>query len=84
MRPEKYREKMIAPMVQAVAELVEQGRFDERHLKKLALPVRFGKVIQVLFNLIGHRLINGFWDGQLKANKAYEKRSDKPYLEKAQ
>lgn len=80
MRPEKTREKMIAPMVQAVADLVEQGWFNQDQINRLAVPVRFGKVIQLLFNLMGHRLINGFWDGQLKANNAYEKRFDQPYL----
>jgi multimeric flavodoxin WrbA len=79
MRPAKAQENTIEPMTRAIVNLVGTGRFNPDDISQLARPIRFGKVTQILFNLLGKRFTGFFWDYQLKANKAYEKRFDRPY-----
>ncbi len=80
MRPVKSQDSMVKPMVQAVMNLVNDGKFNPTDIRQLGMPVRFGKVMELPFNLVGKGLINRFmWDRQLKANGAYENRFDRPY-----
>lgn len=79
MRPEKGQKSMIAPLVKAVETLVLTGKFNTTHIRQLARPVRFGGGMQILFKLLGKKLINSFWDQKLKANGAYERRFERPY-----
>ena len=82
MRPAKAQENMIKPIVKAIANLVDEGKFNETTVSQLAKPVRFeggGKLLFKLFLKFG--LLNYFfWDAHLKKNDAYEKRFDRPYL----
>ena len=81
MRPAKAQEKMIEPMVNAIANLVRQGRFSQAVIKKLAMPVRFGMIVIIIFKLLSRTgLVNIMWDQQLKENGAYEKRFDRPEI----
>ena len=80
-RPAKDQEKMIEPMVKTIVTLVCEGKFNPTNIRQLAMPVRFGKGIEILLKLFTRiGLINLFWDKQLKENNAYEKRFDRPYL----
>ncbi|MDW7678506.1 MAG: hypothetical protein SCK57_12670 [Bacillota bacterium] len=79
MRPAKAQDKMMEPMVKTIGHLVREGHFHTADIRQLARPVRFGKGVQLLFNLLGERFINAFWDQQMKENGAYEKRFDRPY-----
>ena len=79
MRPPSAQDKMIEPMVKVIVHLMREGNLDEADVRQLASPLRFGKGTEILFHLIGKRFLNFFWDQQLKANKAYEKRFDCPY-----
>jgi multimeric flavodoxin WrbA len=80
-RPPKAQEKMIEPMVKAIVNLVCQGKFKPTDISQLARPVRLGKGLEILFKLFTRiGLVNSFWDQQLKANDAYEKSFDCPYL----
>ena len=80
MRPAKAQDSMVKPMVQSVMNLVNDGKFNPTDIRQLGLPVRFGKFMELPFNLVGKPLINRFmWDRQLKANGAYENRFDRPY-----
>lgn len=82
MRPAKAQEKMIEPLVNAIVNLVCEGNFNPTDIRQLARPIRFGKGMGILFKLLAKiGLVNHFlWDQQLKANNAYEKRFDRPYL----
>lgn len=79
MRPEKSRRSMIAPLTKAIESLVLKGEFSTTDIHQLARPVRFGAGIQILFKLLGKKLINSFWDQKLKANDAYKTRFERPY-----
>jgi hypothetical protein len=79
MRPVQAQEKMIQPMVEVIRTLVSEGKFSPTEIRQLGMPVRFGKVIEILFKLLGKKSINSYWDQKLKANDAYEKRFDRPY-----
>jgi len=81
MRPAKSQEKIIEPIVKTIENLVFEGYFEPESITKLARPTRLGKGMEVLFKiLVRIGLINLFWNQQLKQNKAYEKRFDRPYL----
>jgi multimeric flavodoxin WrbA len=81
LRPAKAQEKMIEPMVKSIENLVCEGHFNGTNISQLAAPIRLGKGMQILFKLISKTgLTNFFWNQQLKANAAYEKRFDRPYL----
>jgi multimeric flavodoxin WrbA len=79
MRPVQAQEKMMQPMVEVIRTLVSEGKFSPTEIRQLGMPVRFGKVIEILFKLLGKKSINSYWDQKLKANDAYEKRFDRPY-----
>ncbi len=81
MRPAKAQEKMIEPIVNAIANLVGQGKFSQADIKKLAMPVRFGMIVIIIFKLLSRTgLVNIMWDQQLKENGAFEKRFDRPEI----
>jgi multimeric flavodoxin WrbA len=84
-RPEKSRMNIVDSMANTMVSLVRDGKFNPKEVGQLAIPVRFGKGIQFIFKLISKlsTVINSFWDQQLKANDAYEKRFDRPYLPSA-
>jgi hypothetical protein len=79
MRPVQAQEKMMQPMVEVIRTLVSEGKFSPTEIRQLGMPVRFGKVIEILFKVLGKKSINSYWDQQLKANDAHEKRFDRPY-----
>lgn len=84
-RPAAAQEKMIEPMVNIIANLVNEGTFNPIDIQQLAKPIRFGKGTIILFKIFSKiGLINYFWDRQLKENNAYEKRFDRPYLDSLQ
>ncbi|SCY21315.1 NAD(P)H-dependent oxidoreductase [Alkaliphilus peptidifermentans] len=80
VRPTNAQEKIIEPMVGAIVNLVCNGNFSPSDIRQLGRPIRLGKGLSILFKLLTRiGLINLFWDQQLKANNAYEKRFDRPY-----
>ncbi|WP_070000973.1 flavodoxin family protein [Cellulosilyticum sp. I15G10I2] len=81
MRPIKAQEKIIEPMVKSIANLVWGGSFDTKSICQLSRPIRLGKGMEILFEVLSKTgLVNFFWDQQLKKNDAYEKRFDCPYI----
>lgn len=59
----------------------KSGKFDEELLNKLAKPEHLSALRRLFFKfamLTG--MANIHWDRQLKENKAFEKRFDKPYM----
>ncbi len=80
MSPVKAQNKMMKPMVMAIANLVYEGTFVPADIRQLAIPIRLGMGAKVIFEVLGKLgLVNSYWDQQLKANNAYEKRFDRPY-----
>lgn len=60
----------------------EIGRFDNEIVKKIAGAEKLSELSLVIFKLLAKLgVINLFWDRQLKANNAYNLRSDKPYID---
>lgn len=78
--PIESQEKTIDSIVQTLSRLVKAGSFDHSDINRLAMPVRFGRVIGKLVHVFGKKSINSFWDKKLIANNAYENRFDHPYL----
>lgn len=80
-RPAKAQEKMMEPMVNAIVNLVNEGKYNRADIRQLAMPIRFGKVIGSLVKLVAKTgRLNSFWDYQLKANNVYEKSFDRPHV----
>ena len=80
LRPAAAQEKMIEPMVNAIVNLVNEGNFKPINIQQLAIPISFDKGTIIIFNILSKiGLTNFFWNRQLKANNAYEKRFDCPY-----
>lgn len=84
MKPTQAQDKMIETMVAAIANLVSDGKFNQGDINRLAKPVRLGKAVGFIYNLLSRIGLasNIFWDRQLKANHAHEKSFDRPYLSK--
>lgn len=83
IKPVKEQEKTMKPMVNAIVNLVDEGKFDPVNINQLSNPIRLGMGMKILFKLLTKiGLINYFWDQQLKENNAYEKRFDCPFTEK--
>ncbi|MCW3490701.1 NAD(P)H-dependent oxidoreductase [Dethiobacter alkaliphilus] len=80
MRPVQAQEQMIAPLVKAIENVVHEGSFNSADIDRLARPIRYGKGMGILFSLAGKKIINFFWDQQLKANDAYKQSFDMPYF----
>ena len=82
MSPEKYQDATIKPMVNTIEHLVNGGSFDLMDIRNLAIPIRFGKGIGFVFNILSKMgIANKFlWDQRIKANNAFEKRFDRPYM----
>lgn len=79
-RSAKDQDKMSGPMVKAIVNLVREGKFDQKDLRQLAIPVRFGKGLAIILQLFAKTgLMNSLWDQQLKGNNAFERRFDRPY-----
>lgn len=82
MRTAKAREKMIEPMASAINTLVSEGRYSPQEIQKLAVPVRFGLIVVVIFRLLSRLgLVNSLWDKQLKENNVFDRSFDQPYNE---
>ncbi|OEF97066.1 hypothetical protein [Desulfuribacillus alkaliarsenatis] len=81
MRPPQNQQKMIAPIVRAIANLVSEGAFKTADVSQMAKPIRLDKGMNNIYRvLINFGVINYFfWNLQLKKNGAYEKRFDRPY-----
>lgn len=82
IRSDKAQEKIIEPMVRSIISLVCEGNFDPNNICQLAKPIRFGKGMEILFNLLTKTgKVHFFWDQQLKVNNVYEKRFDCPFID---
>ncbi|QNO15874.1 flavodoxin family protein [Alkalicella caledoniensis] len=80
-RSPQNQEKTIVPLVKTIENLVNEGNFNIKNIEQLAIPVQFGTVVSTIVKLVSKTgMINSFWDQQLKANQAYEKSFDRPYL----
>jgi len=82
MMPAAAQDKKIEPMIEAIENLIHEGDFNQNDVLKLASPIQYGKSMVHLFKLLTKLGVTHYfmWDQQLKANHAYEKRFDRPYL----
>lgn len=77
MMMNRKREKLVSKLG---ASLVSEEHFDAALLRRTTPMDRLGLFARVIVRLLAHTpLLNSFWDKDLKANGAYEKRFDRPY-----
>ncbi len=80
LRPAKGQKKILAPFVELVGSVLENGQMAAPLLAKLAKPEYLSKGILFLFRLLAPTgLFLLYWDRQLQKNNAYSRRFDKPY-----
>jgi multimeric flavodoxin WrbA len=79
MRPISGQIKMVKPLVDAVIYLENHKVFSEKHIKRLSIPVHLNALIRFLFWVIGRKIMDYFWNSQLKSNGALEKAYNRPY-----
>ncbi len=61
----------------------KNNEFDDKINRKLRKPYRMSKIKRILFSIFSKTgLTNFYWNGNLKRNKAYEKRYNRPYAQK--
>lgn len=82
MSPPKAQEGTIKLMVIAIGNLINEGKFNSADIQQLAIPIRFGKGVGLIFMLLSKiGFINSMiWDPRIKANNAFEKRFNRPYI----
>ena len=79
-QPAKEQEKTLAPFVEMVGSVLENGQMSAPILAKLADKPYMSKGMLFIFGLLSPTgLINSYWDGQLKQNNAFQRRFDRPY-----
>jgi hypothetical protein len=78
----KAQERIIKLMITTIGNLINVGKFDSADIQQLAIPIRFGKGVGFIFMLLNKiGFINSMiWDPRIKANHAFEKRFDRPYV----
>jgi multimeric flavodoxin WrbA len=82
MSSTKVQEGMIRPMVNTITNLINSGHFHPTDIRQLAVPVQFGKGMGLIFKMLSKiGLVNALlWDQRIKANNAFDKRFDRPYV----
>ncbi len=82
MMPEAMTAKRRRAFESAGAALVTKGHFDEDTLAALAKPRHFNLTGRLVIRLmVATGLMNFYWNGVLKKNRAWERRFDAPYGE---
>ena len=81
MSPKDVQENMIKPLVASIEHLISEGEFNQTDLDKMAIPIRFGKAMGMIFQLLVKiGVVNSLlWDKQLKVNNAYKIRYNRPF-----
>jgi multimeric flavodoxin WrbA len=80
LQPAKEQAKILAPFVELVGSVLENGHMSAPILAKLADKGYLSKGMLFMFRLLAPTgLINSTWDRQLKQNNAFDQRFDKPY-----
>jgi hypothetical protein len=80
LQPAKEQAKILAPFVELVGSVLENGHMSAPVLAKLADKGYLSKGMLFIFRLLAPTgLINSYWDRQLKQNNAFHQRFDRPY-----
>lgn len=81
IKPKSANNKLFNQFRQLGYNYAKTGTFEPVLIEKLAKPKNLGIMTQKLFNAFSWvGLVNFYWDKQLKKNKAFDKRFDKPYI----
>jgi NAD(P)H-dependent FMN reductase len=82
--PAKQVAKIEARFVEAGQELAVRGSFSPELLRTMAGPRTFDWKWRTLIRLLGTLgLVNYYWNHMLKKNGAYQRRFDRPYVERS-
>jgi len=80
LQPAKEQEKILAPFVELIGSVLENGQMSAQILAKLADKGYLPKGMLFMFRLLAPTgLIHSYWDRQLKQNEAFHQRFDKPH-----
>ena len=80
--PDEASGKLWADLRTLGASLAQDGRFDEAALVRVAGVERFSPFTAAVMSLASRvRIVNFYWNGQLKKNDAWKKRFAAPYAE---
>lgn len=80
LQPQKARAKILAPFVELIKSIFDDGYMSEQSLEKLAGSAYLSKSMLFLFKLLAPTgVIQIYWDQQLKQNNAYKHRNDRPF-----
>ena len=80
LQPQKEQAKILAPFIELIKSVFDDGHMSEQSLTKLAGITYLSKSMLILFKLLVFTgLINADWDQQLKHNNAYKQRNDRPF-----
>lgn len=80
IQPKFMTKKLFSGFEQLGKTFAETGNFDENIKAKFAKPYKMSPFGRFVFKMISYTgLTNFYWNSNLKKNKAYEKRFDKPY-----
>ena len=75
-RPVQSRQKIIEPVVTIIQDLINYGKIMEDQCLQLGKPIHLGWLGKAFLKT---GIINYYWDQQLKANQALERKDHRPY-----
>ncbi len=79
-RPAYMDKKWLKKIVELGKNIAENDRFDENIIQDLSKPEKFSKMSRFFLTIAKKTgFLNTYWNQQLRKNKAYKKRFDKPY-----
>lgn len=83
LQPAKGQAKILAPFLELINSIFDDGYMSEQSIAKLAGIVYLSKSLIVLLKLLVLTgIIQSDWDPQLKKNNAFHLRNDRPYVVK--
>jgi NAD(P)H-dependent FMN reductase len=81
VQPDWMRRETLALFRELGKRFGHEGNFDAKLVHKLAKTERMSRTGLLIFKLLSKTgIINLYWDGILKKNKAFEQRFNKPYI----
>jgi len=81
-RGEKQFQKVLKSFYELGKDFGETGQFDQKLVEELAEPEKISTLMRLIVQLVWKVSGNGYWDGWLKENEAYERSFAQPYVDR--
>jgi multimeric flavodoxin WrbA len=81
-RGENQFKKVLKSFNELGRDFGETGQFDQKMVTELSEPEKISTLMRLIVQLVWKVSGNGYWDGWLKENEAYERSFAQPYVEK--